>query len=470
MKQHFIIDGKKTLGSNGTFDVISPRDQSILHSVPNAGEADVLDAVEAAQRAFPLWRNMGGVEKQKIFLAWADLIDANSEMIAAEVSVEMGVLKDDVVGTAGSIANMIRYYSGFIVTNYGDVLSFEDDHMNVVVNEPLGVIAAMPPWNSPIESTIQKCAPALAAGNTVVLRVPEEAPSGGLILAQLAVEAGFPAGVLNALAGMGPESGAALVGHQKVRLVSFTGSAPTGRIIAKTCAEQMKPVVMELGGKSPVIIFDDARLADAIESSVSSAFCFQGQICCATTRVLVHESILDEVVKGIVERVERYAVDNEAFPIGPLFNDKVFHTVEKFVAQGKKDGTLVAGGGVIEREGGGRYHQPTVFLFKDDSSVVCKEEIFGPVLAIIPFSSDEEAITIANNVDYGLAATVYSENRQRIFRTIRQLESGTVWANCNFRFSMHMPWGGPKSTGIGREFGKYAMKPYLQEKNIWIGN
>ena len=207
------------------------------------------------------------------------------------------------------------------------------------------MIAAMPPWNSPIESTIQKCAPALAAGNTVVLRVPEEAPSGGLILAQLAVEAGFPAGVLNALAGMGPESGEALVGHQKVRLVSFTGSAPTGKIIARTCAEQMKPVVMELGGKSPVIIFDDARIADAIESSVSSAFCFQGQICCATTRVLVHESILDEVVKGIVERVERYDVDNEEFPIGPLFNDKVFHTVEKFVAQGKKDGTLVAGGG-----------------------------------------------------------------------------------------------------------------------------
>ena len=470
MKQHFIIDGKKTQGSNGTFDVISPRDQSILYSMPNASEADVLDAVEAAQRAFPLWRNMGGVERQKLFLAWADLIDANRDMIAAEVSAEMGVLKDDVAGTAAYIADMIRYYAGFIVTNYGDVLSFEDDHMNVVVNEPLGVIAAMPPWNSPIESTIQKCAPALAAGNTVVLRVPEEAPSGGLILAQLAVEAGFPAGVLNALAGMGPESGEALVGHPKVRLVSFTGSAPTGKIIARRCAEQMKPVVMELGGKSPVIIFDDARIADAIESSVSSAFCFQGQICCATTRVLVHESILDEVVKGIAERVERYAVDNEEFPIGPLFNDKVFHTVEKFVAQGKKDGTLVAGGGVIEREGGGRYHQPTVFLFKDDSSVVCKEEIFGPVLAIIPFSSDEEAITIANNVDYGLAATVYSENRQRIFRTIRQLESGTVWANCNFKFNMHMPWGGPKSTGIGREFGKYAMKPYLQEKNIWIGN
>ena len=470
MKQHFIIDGKKTQGSKGSFEVISPRDQSILHSMPNASEADVLDAVEAAQRAFPLWRNMGGVERQKLFLAWADLIDANRDMIAAEVSAEMGVLKDDVAGTAAYIADMIRYYSGFIVTNYGDVLSFEDDHMNVVVNEPLGVIAAMPPWNSPIESTIQKCAPALAAGNTVVLRVPEEAPSGGLILAQLAVEAGFPAGVLNALAGMGPESGEVLVGHPKVRLVSFTGSAPTGKIIARTCAEQMKPVVMELGGKSPVIIFEDAQLADAIDSSVSSAFCFQGQICCATTRVLVHESILDEVVKGIAERVERYDVGNEAFPIGPLFNDKVFHTVEKFVAQGKQDGTLVAGGRVIEREGGGRYHQPTVFLFKDDSSVVCKEEIFGPVLAIIPFSSDEEAITIANNVDYGLAATVYSENRQRIFRTIRQLESGTVWANCNFKFNMHMPWGGPKSTGIGREFGKYAMKPYLQEKNIWIGN
>ena len=163
MKQHFIIDGKKTQGSKGSFDVISPRDQSILHAMPNASEADVLDAVEAAQRAFPLWRNMGGVEKQKLFLAWADLIDANRDMIAAEVSAEMGVLKDDVAGTAAYIADMIRYYAGFIVTNYGDVLSFEDDHMNVVVNEPLGVIAAMPPWNSPIESTIQKCAPALAA-------------------------------------------------------------------------------------------------------------------------------------------------------------------------------------------------------------------------------------------------------------------------------------------------------------------
>jgi acyl-CoA reductase-like NAD-dependent aldehyde dehydrogenase len=365
---------------------------------------------------------------------------------------------------------MARYYAGFIVTNYGDVLSLGDDHMNFVVREPVGVVALMPPWNSPLEATMQKLGPALAAGNAVVLRAPEEGPMGALLVAQAAHDAGFPAGVVNAIAGQGPESGIALVNHPDVRLVSFTGSVPTGKAIAQACAGQMKRYVMELGGKSPVIVFDDADLEQAADEAVTFAFCYQGQVCCANTRIIVQDTVRDAFVEKLVAktRAASMGLEGSKHATGPLFNRKVFETVSKFVEIGRRDGELLLGGDPIRTEDG-YYYQPTIFALENTDSEVWKEEIFGPVLAVKSFKTEEEAIALANDSHYGLAATVYSGDRGRIFRVVRRLESGTVWANCSFQFNIHMPWGGPKDSGEGREFGQYALRPYYEEKNIWLG-
>ena len=470
MNHDFLINGEFTHLTDATYEVLRPRDGSVLAVLPSAGEEDVNAAVAAAKAAYyGGWRLTDAAERQRLMLKWADTIESMADEIAADVSEGTRADAAGWKGEVGYVASMMRFYAGLAVLNYGDVLSMGDDHVNYVMREPMGVCGLMPPWNSPLQSPVQKMGPALIAGNTVVLRPPEEAPMGALWLARAAHLAGFPKGVVNAIVGKGPESGTALVNHPDVRLISFTGSVPTGKAIASACAGQMKRFVMELGGKSPVIVFDDANLDKALDASVDFAFAFQGQICCANTRILIQRSIFEGFRDRIVEKTKGYtsSIEGSSQPVGPLFNRKVFERTREFTAIAEKDGTILCGGQPYEQDQG-YYFQPTVVEFTDDSSIVCKEEIFGPVLSLIPFDDEEQAIAIANNVSYGLASTVYSEDRQRIFRVVRRLEAGTVWANCNFMFNIHMPWGGPKDTGIGREFGKYALQPYLEEKNIWL--
>lgn len=470
MIQDFLINGDYTHATDTTYAVCRPVDGSTLLSLPSASITDVENAVAAAKNAIDRWREMDEVERQRLFFRWADILEQRAAEIASQVGEDTGMGKTGQLDTVAKIATMARYYAGFIVTNYGDVFSLTDDHLNFTVKEPVGVVACMPPWNSPLESTMQKLGPALAAGNTVVLRAPEEGPCGALLVAQAAHDAGFPAGVVNALCGEGAESARALVSHPDVRLVSFTGSVPTGKVIAQNCAAQMKRYVMELGGKSPVLVFEDADLNKAVEEAAIFAFCFQGQICCANTRILIQESVRETFTEKLLERVRNLdmGVDDSGKSMGPIFNRKVFDTVRKYVDLGKRDGKLLAGGAPAETENG-FYYEPTVFEFEDSKSVVCQDEIFGPVLALIPFKDEAQAIEIANETHYGLAATVYSADRGRIFRVVRRLSSGTVWANCNFQFNIHMPWGGPKDSGQGREFGKYAIEPYYEIKNIWLG-
>lgn len=470
MIKDFLINGAYTHATDATYDVLRPSDGSVLMTLPSAKETDVNNAVAAASSALDDWRFLDELERQRLMFRWADILEERAEEIAAQVGDDAGMGKTGQLGTVGKIAAMARYYAGFIVNNYGDVFSLSDDQINFTVKEPVGVVGLMPPWNSPLESTMQKMGPALAAGNTVVLRAPEEGPCGALLVAQAAHDAGFPKGVVNALCGQGAESAKALVGHPDVRLISFTGSAVTGKAIAQSCAAQMKRYVMELGGKSPVIVFEDADLDKAAEEAATFAFCYQGQICCASTRIIVHESVREAFTEKLLVQVKALdmGVDNSGKPLGPIFNRKVFDTVTKYVEIGKQDGKLLIGGEPEDAENG-IYYPATVFAFEDSSSAVCQDEIFGPVLAIIPFKTEAEALKVANETNYGLAATVYSADRQRIFRAIRRIQSGTVWANCCFQFNIHMPWGGPKDSGQGREFGKYAMEPYYEIKNIWLG-
>ena len=470
MSYDFYINGEFTHQTTDTYEVLRPRDGSVLAVLPSAGAADVNAAVAAAKEAYySSWRLTDAAERQRLMLKWADTIESMADEIAQAVSDDTGADAAGWKGEVGYVASMMRFYAGLAVLNYGDVLSMGDDHVNYVMREPLGVCGLMPPWNSPLQSPVQKMGPALIAGNTVVLRPSEEAPLGPLLLVKAAHEAGFPKGVINAIVGKGPESGTALVEHPDVRLISFTGSVPTGKAIAASCARQMKRYVMELGGKSPVIVFEDANQKKALEESVAFAYAFQGQICCANTRILIQRSIFDSFKEQLVELVQGYrsSIEGSDQPVGPLFNSKVFQRTCEFTEIARKDGTILCGGAPYEKDSG-FYFQPTVVEFEDDSSLVCKEEIFGPVLSLIPFEDEDEAIAIANNVNYGLASTVYSEDRQRIFRVVRRLEAGTVWANSGFKFNIHMPWGGPKDTGIGREFGKYALQPYQEEKNIWL--
>jgi len=470
MSYEFLINGEFKHFTENTYDVLRPRDGTVLATLPSAGRKDVDAAVAAAKAAYyGGWRLSDSAERQRLMLRWADLVEERAEEIAAVVAEDLGADAEGWKGECFYVASMIRFYAGLAVLNYGDVLSMGDDHVNYVMREPLGVCGLMPPWNSPLQSPIQKMGPALASANTVVVRPPEEAPIGALMLVKAAHDAGFPKGVVNAIVGKGPESGTALVEHPDVRLISFTGSVPTGKAIAAACARQMKRYVMELGGKSPVIVFDDANLEKALDASVAFAFAFQGQICCANTRILIQRSIFDSFRDQLVAKVRDYksGIRGSSQPVGPLFNKKVFDRTTEFTGIARKDGKILCGGEPYEKDNG-YYFQPTVVEFKDDSSIVCKEEIFGPVLSLIPFEDEEQAIAIANNVNYGLASTVYSEDRKKIFRVVRRLEAGTVWANCNFMFNIHMPWGGPKDTGINREFGKYAMQPYSEEKNIWL--
>ena len=467
----FLINGEFKHYTDASYEVRRPRDGSVLAVLPSASEEDVMEAVSAAKEAYYSgWRLTEGAERQRLFMKWADIVEARADEIAKTVSEDVGMDAEGLRGEVSYVASMIRYYGSLSVLNYGEVLSTGDDHVNYVMREPLGVCGLMPPWNSPLQSPIQKMGPALAAGNTVVVRPPEEAPMGALQLVKAAHDAGFPKGVVNAIVGQGAASGTALVNHPDVRLISFTGSVPTGKAIAAACASKMKRYVMELGGKSPVIVFEDADMEKALEEAVTFAFAYQGQICCANTRILIQRSIWDSFKDALVKRVAEHksGLEGSHQPVGPLFNRKVYDTVSEFTEIARVDGKILCGGEPYETENG-FYFQPTVVEFEDDESRVCKEEIFGPVLSLIPFEDEEEAIAISNNVNYGLASTVYSEDRKKIFRVVRRLEAGTVWANCSFQFNIHMPWGGPKDTGVGREFGKYALQPYYEEKNIWLG-
>ncbi len=353
----FLINGEFRHSTKSSFEVIRPVDGTTLCTLPSASIEDVKAAVAAAKNAFETWRFTDELERQRLMFKWADLLEERAETIAEQVAADSGTPVEGPRGTITKIATMARYYGGLAVQNYGRVLSLADSHLNFVVRDPIGVVALMPPWNSPLEATMQKLGPALAAGNTAVIRAPESGPCGALLVAQCAHDAGFPAGVVNAIVGEDPASGIALVEHPDIRLVSFTGSVPTGKAIAKSCAAQMKRYVMELGGKSPLIVFADADLDKAVADAVTWAFCYQGQICCANTRILVEESIREEFTARVVAKTKelKMGLPGSDYPLGPLFNRKVFETVSKYVEIGKIDGQLLAGGEPIETEKGFYY-------------------------------------------------------------------------------------------------------------------
>ena len=477
MPLDFLINGELGHTTETTYPVYCKADQSVITEVPDASEADIDAAVAAARAAQPAWASVPGAERAALLHRLADLMDAHAEEMADYNGPEMGIPR---AGSAGGIrgfhSGLVRFYAGIADKQFGRVVQHGNGPLNYTVRDPLGVVAHLLAWNTPLGAFTQKVPPSLVAGNTVVVRAADEAPLTTLYLSNLVKEAGFPPGVINIVSGLGPKTGQYLVAHPGVDGVSFTGSVPTGRAIALAAAQTFKRSVLELGGKSPFVICPDADLDVALPRAVAGAFGYQGQGCSAVARVLVPEAMRDEIAARITGLVKAYVpalpddAPGDAPTFGPVFNQRQMETTLRFLAIAKKDGEVLAGGGRIETPpfAKGYFLQPAVALLEDTSSALWREEVFGPLFTLTSYRDEDHAVELANDTDFGLSGSVWSRDGGTARRIAHRLRFGTVWANMVLAWSYHSPWGGFKNTGWGREFGVDAVESFTEVKSIWL--
>lgn len=469
------INGEYVPASNEkTFDVIDPATEEVIAQVSEAQTEDVDKAVRAARKAFDdgEWSKMKASTRSHLIYKLADLLEENREELAQLESLDNGkpykiALTDDV---DGSIQHF-RYYAGFATKIQGKTTQVAPEYVNYTVHEPVGVVGQIIPWNFPLLMAAWKLGSALAVGCTVVIKPASETPLSLLYIAKLFKEAGFPDGVVNITPGSGRVAGEAIVTHNLVDKISFTGSTGVGKDVMKKAADQIKGVTLELGGKSPTIILEDADLTEAIEGAFNGTMYNHGQNCSACTRVYVHRTHYDRVVQALAERVSTLklgaGMDAET-DMGPLVSEKQKQTVLGYIEQGKNEGArLVAGG---ERTfDTGYFVEPTIFADVTDDMTIAREEIFGPVMSVFVFDTVEEVIKRANDSDYGLAASVWTENIKTGHYIANKLQAGTVWINDVGLEWETMPFGGYKQSGIGREMGgEYGLENYTEVKSIYV--
>lgn len=456
-------------------DVTNPATGEVWAQVPDAGAEDVDLAVASARRAFEgEWADWRAADRAKFLIRFGQAIADNADEIAQLQVDENGKLIREMAGQARLMPEYFNYYAGLAQMPTGNTNPLHlKDIINYTVREPLGVVAAITPWNSPLLLLVWKLGPALAAGNTLIAKPSEITPVSTLRIAELAAEAGLPAGVFNVVTGLGAP-GAALTTHEGVDKVAFTGSTSTGQAIASAAGKSLKSVSLELGGKSPNIVFEDADLDSALNGLIAGIFGASGQTCMAGSRILVQESIYDKVVAELVTRTERIKVgdpqssDSEMGSIACQAQyDKVQHYIEVAKNEGAK---LVAGGvpAVVEGFENGLFMRPTVFADVNNDMTIAREEVFGPIAAVIPFTDEADAIRIANDTEFGLAAGVWSTNIQRAHRVAAKLQAGTVWINNYRKTGYSTPFGGFKQSGVGRENGPNALLEYTEEKSVWV--
>merc|ERR1711994_596056 len=458
--------------SGKTFSTINPATEEIITEVQEGDKADVDKAVKAASDAFSLkspWRTMDARSRGMLLLRLADLIERDREYLASLETLDNG--KPFQIAYAADLALTIdcyRYYAGWADKNHGKVIPARGNFFCYTRHEPIGVCGQIIPWNFPLLMQAWKLAPALATGNTIVMKLAEQTHLTGLYIAELIKEAGFPAGVVNIIPGFGPTAGAAIAEHPKVDKVAFTGSTEVGKIIQRSAADNIKRVTLELGGKSPTIVLADADIDQAVETSHFGLFFNMGQCCCAASRLMVEESIYDEFVEKSVARAKKRTVGDPYDPRneqGPQVDKEQFEKILGYIEHGKSEGAnLLAGGGPAADKG--YFIQPTVFSDVTDDMKICKEEIFGPVQAIQKFKTLDEVAQRANSNNYGLAAAVFSTNNARSTYLAHALRAGTVWINCYNAFSMAAPFGGYKESGSGRELGEYGLEAYTEVKTV----
>jgi aldehyde dehydrogenase (NAD+) len=460
--------------SGKTFGTINPSTGEEICQVAEAGVADVDKAVRAARMAFEQgpWRKTSASERGRLLYRLADLIEANTDELAKLETLDNGkpVARAKAIDVAKAIA-CYRYFGGWADKVQGKTIPIDGDFFCYTRHEPIGVVGQIIPWNYPILMQAWKLAPALATGNTIVMKPAEQTPLSALRIGELIVEAGFPEGVVNILPGFGPTAGAAIASHMDVDKVAFTGSTEIGRLVMEAAAKSnLKGVTLELGGKNPNIVFADADLDEAVEGAHAGLFVNQGQSCCSGSRVFVEKKIYDEFVEKSVARAKKRTVGDPFDPgteQGPQVDQSQFDKVMGYIESGRSEGATLACGG--ERVGDrGYFIQPTVFADVQDHMKIAREEIFGPVMSIIPFSDVDEVIMRANRTNYGLAAGVWTRDIKKVHAVANGVRAGTVWINCYHVLDTRAPFGGFKQSGIGRELGEYGLQQYTEVKTVIV--
>ncbi|XP_041006852.1 aldehyde dehydrogenase family 2 member C4-like [Juglans microcarpa x Juglans regia] len=458
--------------SGKTFETIDPRTGEVIARIAEGDKEDIDLAVKAARQAFDHgpWPRLSGSERGRIMMKFADLLEEHAEELAALDTIDAGKLFS--VGKAVDIPQAIsclRYYAGAADKVHGKVLKMSRELHGYTLLEPIGVVGHIIPWNFPTVLLFVKVSPALAAGCTIVIKPAEQTPLSALYYAHLAKLAGIPDGVLNVVTGFGPTAGAAVSSHMDIDAVCFTGSQEVGRKVMQAAAESnLKVVSLELGGKSPLIIFDDADLDMAAELAILGILFNKGEACVASSRVYVQEGIYDELVKKLVEKAKAWVVGDPFDPKvqqGPQVDRKQFERILSYIEHGKREGaTLLTGGKPMAQKG--YYIEPTIFADVKEEMLISKDEIFGPVMALAKFTTIEEAIKKANNTRYGLAAGIVTKDLNVANTVSRSVRAGTVWINCYFAFDTDCPFGGYKMSGFGRDYGLEALHKYLQVKSV----
>jgi phenylacetaldehyde dehydrogenase len=474
--QRLIIGAEEVAARSGeTFETLDPSSAALLANVAHAQAEDVDEAVRVSRAALQgPWARIGPAERGRLIHRLADLIEANTDLLAQLESLDNGTPQSVTKGALlpGVVAHL-RHFAGWADKITGTSVDTGIPGMAVhLEREPVGVVAAIVPWNFPLTMAIWKIAPALAAGCTVILKPAEQTPLSALHLGRLALEAGIPAGVLQVLPGYGHTAGAALVAHPGVDKIAFTGSVEVGQSITRAAVGTMKRVSLELGGKSPSVVMSDADLELAIASTASGIFFNSGQVCSASSRLLVQSSVFDDVVSGVVDAANQIKVGSALDPdtvMGPLISQEQVDRVSGYVARGREDGGRVLAGGSVGADSGYYYH-PTVVVDAPASSPIVREEIFGPVVVAQPFESLESLAERANDTDFGLAAAIFTKDPRNSHRLARMIRAGSIWVNCYGYVHPAVPFGGFKMSGAGRDGGRESLDQYLETKAIWTNH
>ncbi len=453
-----------------TFEVVNPATEQPIATLPIDGPAEVDDAVRAAREAQPVWAELPAKRKRELMLAWAALIDEHAQALAAMDTAAMGKPVRDSRREVPAAAGRLRYWSAMPAALTGEVLPVLPGHFSYTVREPLGVTGVILPWNGPTAGFMERAAAGLACGNAVVVKPSEYTPLSARRLAELAIEAGLPPGLIGVVTGPG-STGAALAAHGGLDGLSFTGSAATGRAVATTAAATFKKLVLELGGKSATIVFGDADLEQAARAAAWSVFFNSGQVCCAGTRLLVQREVAQEFAQRVLRLASRLRVGDPQDPqthLGPLVSAQQYERVMGYLEVGRQEGaSVLAGGGRPRHLGGvGYFVAPTVLAGLDPQARLAREEVFGPVLTVLEFGTEAEAVQLANGVDYGLSAGVWTSDGTRALRMAEALNAGNVWANSGRVSHPALPFGGFKNSGVGNASGAGAVEANTRLKSV----